>query len=96
MPNSTTTLVPPPRPAERPCPIGCTADHHGELPGMRDHWTPVATIRTPDGVLLVDLSARDGEQPLVVVHDQDGNELRIADDLAVSVGNAILAAAGAR
>lgn len=92
--KSTSTFIPRQRPAERPCPIGCAADHHGELPGERDHSAPIANIRTPDGMLCVTVTARDGEQPEVLLHDQDGNELRIPEDVAVAVGNAIASSAG--
>lgn len=81
-------------PAQRPCPRGCRSDHHGEMPGERSHSVEVATIRTDDGVVCVDLSVRDGEAPEVVVRDLDGNELRIPEYVSVAVGNAVLAAAG--
>jgi hypothetical protein len=86
--------IPRQRLGERPCPIGCDADHHGELPGERSHHVEVATIRTSDGVLCVDLSVRDGEQPEVVLHDSDGGEIRVPEYVALAVGNAVLAAAG--
>lgn len=76
------------------CPYRCTADHHGELPGERSHSVAIATIRTADGVVCVDLSQRDGEAPEVVVHDQDGAEVRIPEYVARAVGNAVAAAAG--
>lgn len=87
-------LVPVHRLSERPCPYGCHADHHGELPGERSHSVEIATIPVDgEGAVCVDFTARDGERPEVVVHDQDGNELRIPEYVAVAVGNAILAAA---
>ncbi|MEU6781531.1 hypothetical protein ABZ912_20185 [Nonomuraea angiospora] len=93
MSKSIHALVPAQRPAEQPCPRGCHSDHAGELPGEWSHGVAIATIRTDDGgTVCVDRTQRDGEQPEVVVQDQDGNELRIPEYVAVAVGNAIAAA----
>lgn len=90
-----TVTIPRQRPAERPCPPGCIADHAGELPGERHHTVEVATIRLDDGGrLCVDLSVRDGDQPEVVLHDSDGGEIRLPEYAALAVGNAIAKAAG--
>ncbi|MEU4576572.1 hypothetical protein [Nonomuraea sp. NPDC023979] len=86
-----TTLL---RPVERPCPRGCRADHHGELPGERDHCVEVATIRLDDGsAMRIDMLVRDGEAPVLVVRDPDDNEVRIPDYVAAAFSGAIAEAA---
>lgn len=91
--SQSTVLIPRQRPAERPCPIGCHADHYGELPGERSHSAPIANIRTADGMLCVTLTVRDGEQPEVLLHDEDGNEVRIPEYVVVAVSEAIASSA---
>jgi len=92
--QSTTLIRPTQLAPGRPCPIGCHRDHHGELPGERTHSAAIANIRTPDGMLCVTLTARDGEQPAVLLHDMDGNEVRIPEHVATAVSNAIASGAG--
>ncbi|MET8864709.1 hypothetical protein ABZW11_17365 [Nonomuraea sp. NPDC004580] len=87
MRNSMTLVRP--HETERPCPAGCVADHSTESA----HTVEVATIRTDDGgTVCVDRTQRDGEPPEVVVHDEDGNELRLPEYVAVAVGRAVSAA----
>lgn|SRR5690606_2182660 len=89
------TLVPAQRPAERPCPRGCRADHHGELPGDRRHLVEIATIRLDDGgTVCVDLAVTDGESAELVVHDRDGNEVRVPDHVMAAFSGAVAEAAG--
>src|SRR5688572_23545581 len=94
-------LVPLQRMPEQPCPRWCVADHHGEPPGLRSHWTGHATVQ-PDlaPLLLVDLSQVDGLDPLVTLHEADCGPSRAlsldeAEAYAVAILNAVIRARAA-